>query len=64
VVSLLQHWKPWLWSLGVLAGAIALAIVAHSLLFALAKRMVRRTGGIIDNSLVRYAAPTRWIFRS
>ncbi len=63
MTSFLQHWQPWLWSLAVLAGAMGLAIVAHSLLFALATRVARRPGRIIDNSLVRHAeGPTRWIF--
>lgn len=63
MTQLLEHWKAWVWSGAVLGSAIGLAMVAHYLLFVVAKRVVRRTGGIIDNSLVRHAeGPTRWIF--
>jgi small-conductance mechanosensitive channel len=63
VAYILEHWTAWAWSGAILGGAIALAIVAHYLIFAVAKRVVRKTGGIIDNSLVRRGeGPTRWIF--
>lgn len=63
VVHVLEHWQRWLWSAGALAGAILLALALHRLVFALAKRFSRRTGSIIDESLVRHSeGPTRWIF--
>lgn len=58
-----NNWQAWLWPAAALAGAILLALVLHYLLFAVAKRIAARTGGIIYNSLVRRAeGPTRWIF--
>ena len=58
-----QNQQAWLWPTIVLTGSIVLALVIHSVLFAVAKRLVKRTGGPIENSLVRHAErPTRWIF--
>jgi small-conductance mechanosensitive channel len=58
-----QNRQAWLWPAIVLAGSIILAFVVHSVVFAIAKRLAKRTGGPIENSLVRHAErPTRWIF--
>jgi small-conductance mechanosensitive channel len=63
VERLWQTRQAWLWPAIVLAGSIVLALIVHSVLFAIAKRLVKRTGGPIENSLVRRAErPTRWIF--
>lgn len=63
MVLTLKNWKLWLWSAAGLTGAILLAILSHYLLFLLAKRFVRRTTSVIDDSLVRHSErPTRWIF--
>lgn len=63
VVLTLENWKLWLWSAAGLIGAILLAILAHYLLFLLAKRFVRWTTSVIGDSLVRHSeSPTRWIF--
>jgi small-conductance mechanosensitive channel len=56
------NWKPLLFSLGALGGAACLALVLHSVLFAIAKRVSARTASTIDNSLVRYGEkPARLI---
>lgn len=58
-----QNWQGWLWPAIILAGSIFLALIAHSALFAVAKRLTKNTHGAIVDSLVRHAeGPTRWIF--
>jgi small-conductance mechanosensitive channel len=42
-----------LWSIGAVAGAILLGLLAHYVLFAIAQRFVRRTRGVGDDLLVR-----------
>jgi small-conductance mechanosensitive channel len=49
-----------LWSVGLAAGAVALALIAHSLVLRLLKRITRRKGGEFYDRLAKYqAAPTR-----
>lgn len=61
--QLWQKWQAWLWPAIILAGSVFVALIVHSVFFAIAKRVTKRTGGPIGNSLVRHAeAPTRWIF--
>jgi hypothetical protein len=56
----MYDWKPWLLTLGALAGAALLALGAHLIVFSLAKRGARRTGKAIHDSLVRRGrAPLR-----
>ena len=58
-----QNWQAWLWPAIILVSAILLALIVHSALFAIAKRVVKRTDGPIGNSLLlRAKNPTRWIF--
>jgi small-conductance mechanosensitive channel len=58
-----QDWQAWLLPAIVLVGSVLLALIVHSAVFALAKRLAKRTDGTIANSLVRRAeGPTRWIF--
>jgi small-conductance mechanosensitive channel len=58
-----QNWVTWLWPAVMLALSIVLALIVHSILFVLAKRLAKRTGGPIEASLARHAeGPTRWIF--
>ena len=58
-----QNWQGWLWPAIVLAGSILLAFIFHSVLFALGKRLAKRTNSPIEISLLRHAeGPTRWIF--
>ena len=50
------------WVVGILAGAIIIALVVHLILFFILKRLARRKGEVIITSLVRRAqGPSRWI---
>jgi hypothetical protein len=63
VPQLWQKWQVWLWPAIILAGSVFVTLIVHSVFFAVAKRVTKRNGGPIGNSLVRHAeAPTRWIF--
>ena len=48
------HWQTWLWSAGLLVGAILVGIVAHRLIFSLARRITRRSPHSLLASVVRY----------
>jgi small-conductance mechanosensitive channel len=55
-MSLLEgEWKGYLLTAAVLGGAVLLALLAHSLIFFALKRGARRTGSIVDDSLVAHA---------
>jgi small-conductance mechanosensitive channel len=63
LAQLWQNWQAWLWPAIILVSSIFLALIVHSALFALARRVAKRTDGPIGNSLLRRAQnPTRWIF--
>ncbi len=47
------NWQAWLWSVGLLAGAVLLAVIGHYLFYSAAARLARRTASSIDDSLVR-----------
>ena len=58
----LKNWHTWMWSASILAGAIVLALVGHSVLFFVLTRMARRKGDVFINSLVSHGKwPSRWI---
>lgn len=48
------QWQTWLWSIGLLMGAVAVSWVGHRVIFALAMRITIRTESSIDNSIVRH----------
>ncbi|HUO24023.1 MAG TPA: mechanosensitive ion channel family protein [Candidatus Aquilonibacter sp.] len=48
------HWQAWVWSLGALAVATVLALIGHYILFAVARRISRRTVSVVDSSIVRH----------
>ena len=55
-------WDEYLWAAGILVGAVFIGLVVHFILFAILKRLARRKGDIIVNSLVRHArGPSKWI---
>ena len=61
--TLLEHWPALLFAAAILVGVVLVALVGHYVVFVLAKRVARRTGSIIQDSLVRQGErPTRWIF--
>jgi len=43
VGAILEHWQALLLSVAILAGAVLVALVGHYVVFALAKRVSRRT---------------------
>ena len=58
----LKNWHTWMWSVSILAGAIVLALAAHSILFFVLTRMARRKADVFINSLVGHGQwPSRWI---
>jgi small-conductance mechanosensitive channel len=63
LAQLWQNWQAWLLPAMILVGSVLLAFLVHSAVFAIAKRLAKRTEGSIANSLMRHAeGPTRWIF--
>ena len=57
-----KNWPIWMWSFSVLSAAILAAVMIHTVLFYILNRLVRRTGHVFVNSMVRHAQkPSRWI---
>lgn len=55
-------WHRDLWAAGILAGAIAIALVVHFILFFILKRLASRKGDVVVKSLVRHSrGPSLWI---
>jgi small-conductance mechanosensitive channel len=55
-------WRNILWSAGLAAGAVLLAVAAHSILFAIGKRVARRKGAAFYALLARHEQhPTGWL---
>src|SRR5215467_5951340 len=48
------HWRAWLWSAALLVGAIVVAILVHRIIFAVARRITRRSPDSLFASVVRY----------
>ena len=48
------HWQSWLWSTALLIGTIVLALVAHRIIFAVARRMTRPSPNSLFASVIRY----------
>lgn len=58
-----HEWRDLLWSVGILVAAIVAGMVAHKVVFWLLRRIARRKGATIGNSLVKHGdVPSRWIF--
>jgi small-conductance mechanosensitive channel len=54
------NWRDWLWALGIGAGTVVVALVAHRVFFALARRLARRQRGAFYSLLVeRQERPSR-----
>lgn len=59
----IQNWHNLLWAAIILAIAVVIALVVHWVVFWLLKRLARRKGAYLGQSLARHAqGPTRWIF--
>jgi small-conductance mechanosensitive channel len=59
---LLKSWHAWIWSASILAMAIVISLIAHRILFALLRRLARRSGSVLVNSFVHHSKnPSTWI---
>ncbi len=47
--------REWLWSSGILLGAVLAALGVHRVLFSALDRLTRRTRSVVDNSIVRHS---------
>ena len=55
--------QGWLWSGGILIGAVFLALIGHYVIFAAAAWLARKTDNVLDNALVLHARKgTRLLF--
>jgi small-conductance mechanosensitive channel len=60
---IVHNWRSLLWSLAILGIAVAVALIAHFIVFKLLQRHALRKPGIVDESLVKHGkGPARWIF--
>ena len=50
----IAHWQTWLWSAALLISTILLALVAHRIIFAVARRVTRRSPNPLLASVVRH----------
>lgn len=58
-----QNWPRLAWSAAILAGAILAAMVARAIVFWLLRKLTRRKGSVIGESLLKHGQrPTHWIF--
>jgi small-conductance mechanosensitive channel len=58
-----QNWQNLLWAAVVLAVAIVVALCVHFVVFWVLRRLARRKGALLDQSLARRGQrPSRWIF--
>lgn len=61
--GLFVNWRDALWSAGIVAAAILLGLLAHRIVFGVARRVTGRTANRVDQSVIRHAeAPARLIF--
>jgi small-conductance mechanosensitive channel len=54
--QLVNTWQDWAISGGILAGAIVAARIAHKILFSAGKRLAKRSGSVMDKSLVQHGS--------
>ncbi len=54
MIHFLSEWPDWAVSCSILVLALVAARIAHKILFSAAERFARRTGSVIDDSLVRH----------
>lgn len=58
-----KNWRDLAWSAGLLATAIAIALVVRVIVFWLLLRLTRRKGTLLGQSLVKHGqGPSHWIF--
>jgi small-conductance mechanosensitive channel len=57
-----QNWRALLWSAGILAAAVMIALVVRLIAFTTLRRLTRRRGALIGQSLLRRGqGPSKWI---
>ncbi len=56
MTQLANHWQTWAIPGRILARAVILALIVHSILSSVANRLAIRTGSSLDNSLVRHGS--------
>jgi small-conductance mechanosensitive channel len=62
VLFLMRDWRDAAWSAGILVVAIAMALIVRWIAFIVLKRLTRRRGALLGESLVRHAQkPSQWI---
>jgi small-conductance mechanosensitive channel len=63
LISYFEHsWRDVAWSAGILAAAVAVALVVRAIAFFLLRRLTRRRGALLGESLVRHGQrPSKWI---
>jgi small-conductance mechanosensitive channel len=62
VLYLRNDWRDLAWSAGILAAAIVAALIVRAIAFFLLKRLTRRRGTLLGQSLVRHGEkPSHWI---
>jgi small-conductance mechanosensitive channel len=49
------HWQSWVWSVGVAAGAVAVALAMHYAVYTVLSRFSRRSTNVLDDSFVRHS---------
>ena len=63
MIHWVNNWREWVISGGIIIGALIIAWIAHKILFSAAGRFARRTGTVIDNSLVQHGRePAKLVF--
>jgi small-conductance mechanosensitive channel len=64
MINFITHnWVPVLWSVGILAGAVVIALIVRAIVFWVLGRMARRKSDVVFHSVVKHGArPSHWIF--
>lgn len=63
LLHFLRDWQNGLTGAGITIGSIAVALIAHSIVFSILARLARKPKWVIDSSLVRHGRkPARWFF--
>jgi small-conductance mechanosensitive channel len=61
--DIFSNWQNWAWALGTSAVAAAVGLLLHAVLFAVARRLTRKTRNTLDEAVVRHARrPSKLIF--
>ena len=55
MTQFLKDWQPWLISAGILIGAVILARIVHAVIFAAGRRIAKKSGNTLDDSVVKHS---------